>query len=71
MRRLYDARCTSCKTISEVFGREDDDFRCGVCDSPAKRIISPVKCKLEGVSGDFPGAAMKWERAHVQGAKQG
>lgn len=67
MRRIYDVRCTKCKEITEVFGRESDDFRCGVCDSPAKRIVSPVKCSLEGMSGDFPGAAFKWERDHRSG----
>jgi len=68
MRRIYDVRCTSCNTVTEAFGRESDDFRCGVCDSPAKRIVSPVRSKLEGVSGDFPGAAIKWEREHARGA---
>ncbi len=71
MRRLYDARCTSCNKITEVFGRESDDFRCGACDSPAQRIVSPVKCHLDGVSGDFPGAAMKWKRDHERAARQG
>ena len=71
MRRLYDARCTSCEEITEVFGREDDEFRCGACNSPANRIVSPVKCHLEGVTGSFPGAAIKWERDHVRAANKG
>jgi Zn finger protein HypA/HybF involved in hydrogenase expression len=71
MRRIYDARCTVCEEITEVFGRESDDFRCGACGSPAKRIVSPVKCKLEGVTGDFPGASIKWERDHVRRAQKG
>ena len=70
MRRIYDVRCTSCSEISEVFGRASDSFRCGACGSPAKTIISPVKCKLEGTSGDFPGAAMKWEREHTRAGKR-
>lgn len=70
MRRIYDVRCTSCSKISEVFGRATDEFRCGACDAPANRIISPVKCKLEGTSGDFPGAAMKWEREHTKAGKR-
>ena len=67
MRRIYDVRCTKCNEITEVFGRENDSFRCGACDSPANRIVSPVKCKLDGISGDFPGAAIKWERDHRSG----
>lgn len=72
MRRIYDVRCSDpdCKEITEVFGRESNDFRCGACGSPAKRIVSPVRCHLEGVSGSFPGAAMKWERDHVRAARK-
>jgi predicted nucleic acid-binding Zn ribbon protein len=66
MRRIYDVRCTVCNSITEVFGREDDEFRCGACNSLAKRIVSPVKCSLDGTSGDFPGAAIRWERNHVK-----
>ena len=66
MRRLFDVRCTDsqCGAITEAFGRREDSFRCGACNSTAKRIISPVKCQLEGVSGDFPGASFKWKREH-------
>ena len=73
MRRIYDVRCTdlSCNEITEVFGRAEDVFRCGACSAPANTIVSPVKCKLEGVSGDFPGAAFKWKRDHERRAKQG
>jgi len=70
MRQILDVRCTSCNEITEVFGRRDDSFRCGACNQPAKRIISPVRCSLEGYSGDFPGAAMKWEREHTNAGKR-
>lgn len=63
MRKIFDVRCTSCNTVFEEFGYADDTYRCE-CGGDAKRIISPVKCSLEGASGDFPGAAMKWERDH-------
>ena len=64
MRKIIDVRCKTCGNVQEEFGYLDDTFRCGSCGGEAKRIISPVKCTLEGVSGDFPGAAMKWERQH-------
>lgn len=66
MRKIFDVQCESCNEVTEVFGRDHDEFRCGACDAPAKRIISPVRCKLEGVTGHFPGAAMKWEREHTR-----
>lgn len=71
MRKIFDARCNSCEAVTEVFGYADDAFRCGECGGEAKRIISPIKCRLEGVSGDFPGAAMKWQRDHERAAKRG
>ena len=64
MRQIFDVRCNSCSHVEEVFGKLDDTFRCSVCASDTKRIISPVRCKLEGMSGDFPGAAFKWQRQH-------
>lgn len=71
MRKILDARCVDCGHVQEEFGYLDDTFRCGSCGGEAKRIISPIKCQLEGVSGSFPGAAMKWERDHVRRANQG
>jgi hypothetical protein len=73
MRRIYDVRCTdpSCNEITEVFGRAEDVFRCGACSAPANTIVSPGHFTLEGTSGDFPGAAIKWERDHVRRAQKG
>jgi len=64
MRKIIDVRCRDCGEVHEEFGNLDDTFRCGSCGGEAKRIISPVKCQLEGVTGAFPGAAIKWERDH-------
>ena len=62
MRKIFDVRCRDCGEVHEEFGYLDDTFRCGSCGGEAKRIISPVQCQLEGTSGDFPGAAMKWAK---------
>jgi predicted nucleic acid-binding Zn ribbon protein len=69
MRKIIDVRCTDCGEIHEEFGYLDDTFRCGSCGGEAKRIISPVTCQLEGVSGSFPGAAIKWTRDHERRAR--
>ena len=71
MRVIMDVRCTECGNVDEVLGRYDAEFDCSACGGTARKIISPVRCSLEGVSGDFPGAAMKWTRQHEQGAKKG
>lgn len=70
MRKIFDVQCESCSEVTEVFGRDHDEFRCGACGAPAKRIISPVRCKLEGYSGSFPGAHMKWVREHEKAGKK-
>ena len=70
MRKIFDVQCESCGNIDEVFGELGAAFRCTVCSSEAKRIISPVRCKLEGVTGHFPGAAMKWQREHERAGRK-
>jgi predicted nucleic acid-binding Zn ribbon protein len=64
MNVIYDVKCTSCGHVDEVYGRKGDTVRCSVCSSDSRSIISPVACVLDGASGDFPGAAIKWERRH-------
>ncbi len=68
--RMYDFRCDECDTVHEALAVVDADTDpCPQCQHPAKRIISPVRCKLDPISGDFPGATMKWERDHVKGGQ--
>jgi len=38
------------------------------CGAPAKRMISPIRCKLDHT---FPGEGMKWEKMHEREAKKG
>ena len=76
MRGIMDVRCTECGEVNEVYARIGDDCTCPACSSTyrverANKLISPVRCSLAGVAGDFPGAAMKWTRQHEQGAKKG
>lgn len=61
---LFDFRCEgSGETFERLADRGVSHVRCK-CGHEAKRLISPVKCQLEGASGDFPGAHMKWVREH-------
>jgi hypothetical protein len=34
------------------------------CGQLAEKVLSAPRFALEGVTGDFPGAAMKWEQRH-------
>jgi putative FmdB family regulatory protein len=64
MRKLFDFRCSTCKTKFEVLTEATDTVRCNKCGSPSHRVISPIRCQLDPTSGDFPGATMKWIREH-------
>jgi len=39
---------------------EEPTVSCNTCGEPASRVISPLRIDLEGLTGDFPGAASKW-----------
>jgi hypothetical protein len=72
--RVRDFRCLD-GHITERFLRYDTDaVQCDTCHGIATKIISAPRFTLEGVSGDFPGAAMKWdtrhEKAHADHVKQ-
>lgn len=67
MLRMFDFRCTKCDHTGEKLvpqGNYTDE--CDKCGSPAVRIISPVRCKLDHT---FPGESMKWAKKHEAGAK--
>lgn len=71
MRTINDYRCHGCDAISEHFVENDiTEVECQDCGDIATKIISPVNFTLEGVSGSFPGAAMKWDKRRQEKMKQ-
>jgi len=40
-----------------------------MCGATALRQMSTPRVFLEGVTGDFPGAAMKWDKKHAEQLK--
>lgn len=71
MRRMYEFQCTE-GHIFEAFEHEEvRTIPCKVCDSKeAHRIVSAGQIKLDGCSGDFPGAYDRWERVRAEKLKQ-
>lgn len=62
MRLLYDFQCSD-NHVTEAFVSSDvTEHPCGLCQKTAHRIISPVRTHLDAISGDFPGATMKWAK---------
>lgn len=61
-KRIFEFVCENDHTTDAYVDAETRTTDCKVCGHPAHRIISRPMVKLEGVTGDFPGAAMQWER---------
>lgn len=70
MKFLNDYRCVTCGEVFEELAEMSHEVRCK-CGSKATRLISPVRTHLDALSGDFPGAAMKWAKEHEKAAKKG
>lgn len=69
MKRMFDFHCSSCdKTIEELTALETEFILCR-CGEPAYRVISTPNIVLDGISGDFPGAADRWANIREQRAK--
>jgi putative FmdB family regulatory protein len=69
--RVYDIQCNSCGTIDEVFVATGSSANraCPYCNTGTQlRLLSAPRFELEGITGDFPGAANKWADKHVKGA---
>jgi hypothetical protein len=70
MRRIFEFLCQE-GHVSESF--VDDSVRlapCKDCGKDAERIVSRSNFKLEGVTGDFPGAYSRWERVRAEKLKE-
>ena len=71
-KRMYEFQCVG--EDAHVFEKFCDvELRtavCPECGELANRIVSAVRSNLEGFTGDFPGAAMSWERKRTEKMKQ-
>lgn len=69
MLRVFDFQCPN-DHITEAFVNSDTrEINCKVCGQPASRLVSTPRVSLEGTTGDFPGAAMQWERKRAEKIK--
>jgi len=69
-RRLFDFRCST-GHVFEAFVESDVRLRyCTQCKTIAQRQIAAPHIVLDGISGDFPTAADKWEKRRESHMKQ-
>jgi hypothetical protein len=69
-KRYFEFVCEEGHLTEKYIDSEIRQINCSVCDRLAQRIISKPQVRLEGVTGDFPGAAMQWERKRNERLKQ-
>lgn len=69
MIKVFDFRCTNGHRFEEFVESGTTTSRCG-CGANATKILSPTCTYLDGSSGDFPGAHMKWLKEHEKAGRK-
>ena len=62
MKRIFEFRCVKGHVSEKYVDDSVTVVQCPHCGNDASRIISAPRISLEGITGDFPGAAMAWEK---------
>lgn len=62
MKRIFEFRCVKGHASEKYVDDSVTVVQCPHCGNDASRIISAPRISLEGITGDFPGAAMAWEK---------
>ena len=61
-RRIFEFICPDQHVTERFIDEEVRETDCSSCDKTASRMVSAVQCTLDPVSGDWPGATMKWAK---------
>ena len=67
---LYDFKCQECEsTFERLESMDTRTVKCN-CGGDASRLVSAVRSKLEGLTGSFPSAAMRFARQHEEAGRK-
>lgn len=70
-RRIYEFSCTDgCGVFEEYIDENVMVELCPTCGALSNRIVSAVRCNLEGFTGAFPDAYDKWSRVRKEKLNQ-
>ena len=69
-RRLFEFECDEGHKTEHFVDVLIDRLACPECGHLTYRQISPVRSKLEGITGAFPGAYDRWTRVHEEANKK-
>ena len=61
-RRIFEFICPDQHVTERFIDEEVRETDCSTCSKIASRMVSAVQCTLDPVSGDWPGATMKWAK---------
>ncbi len=62
---LFDFKCPNGHVEESLVEADTNTSTCS-CGLSARRVISPVRSKLDGTDPGFPGAYDKWARDHMK-----
>ena len=68
-RRIYDFRCSNGHVSEKLVRSSVKQIDCPICRQSAIRLVSAPRAALDVISGDFPGATLKWARQRQQKIK--
>lgn len=66
---IFDFKCSSGHVFEKNVSSSVRQLPCEVCNAPAERKISAPSLSIP-FNGDYPGASLKWARAHEKGSKK-
>lgn len=70
MRVMRDFLCEDCEDLTERLVTADTHhIECPSCGGRSNEQLSMPTVKLEGITGDFPGAADRWARIREENKK--
>ena len=61
MRRMFEFVCEDGHISEALVDETVRELACRACGKHSTRIVSSVRCNLEGITGAFPGAYDAWE----------
>lgn len=64
---IFDFQCPFSHRFEANVSSSVHSLPCKVCSEPAKRLISAPAIHLP-ITGDFPGAALRWAKEHERRA---
>jgi hypothetical protein len=68
-RRIYDFKCAEGHVTEKFVDTSCQKIDCPVCGQPSIRLVSFARPMLDVISGDFPGATLRWARGRQEKIK--